>query len=234
MTPTTHTEPKRHIAGVVAGVAMMLVALTLVAAGGVALWANSNRGHDGYVSTGAHQLDTAGRALTSPSFQVGRAAPDWLISRVRVSATSAASGRPLFVGIGRSRDVNRYLANVSRSELRDFGWTTITYANQTGTRTPAPPSTRHFWAATASGRGTQTVSWKRKPGHWDVVIMNADGSPTVNAAVSLGAHTPPLLVPGLALVALGIMVGVGGFALVYRGARPVSPFAPPRLSSVTS
>ena len=234
MTPTTHTQSKGRIPGLIAGAALMLVALVVVAAGGVALWANSNRGHDGYVSTGAHQLDTAGRALTSPSFRVGSAAPDLLISRVRVSATGAASGRPLFVGIGRSRDVNRYLANVSRSELRDFGWTTTTYANQTGARTPPPPATRHFWVATASGRGTQTVSWKLKPGHWDVVVMNADGSPSVNAAVSLGAHTPALLVPGLALVALGIMVGVSAFALVYRGTRPAAPFAPPRPSSVAS
>ena len=227
MTPTTHTQSKSRVAAVIAGAAMMLVALVVLAAGGVALWGNAHRGHDGYVSTGAHELDTAGRALTSPGFEVGKAVPDWLISRVRVSATSSGSGHPLFVGIGRSRDVDRYLASVSRSEVRDFGWSTATYANQTGRRTPPLPATRHFWIATAYGRGTQTVSWKLKPGHWDVVVMNADGSATVNAAVSLGAHTPPLLIPGVALVALGIAVGVGGFALVYRGTRPLASIAPP-------
>jgi hypothetical protein len=226
MTPTTHTRSKSAVAGVIAGATMMLLALVAVAAGGVALWADSHRGHGGYVSTGAHELDTAGRALTSPGFEVGRAVPDWLMNRVRVSATSNASSHPVFVGIGPSRDVNRYLSNVSRSEVRDFGWSTPAYANHTGGRMPPPPATRHFWVATAYGHGTQTVSWKLKPGHWDVVVMNADGSPTVNAAVSLGAHTPPLLVPGLALVGLGIMVGVGGFALVYRGTRPAEPFAP--------
>lgn len=227
MTPTTHTQSRGPVAGVIAGAAMMLVAAAVLAAGAGALWADSHRGHDGYVSTGSHRFDTAGRALTSPGVEVGKATPEWLIRRVRVSATITASGQPVFVGIGRSGEVGSYLANVSRSELRDFDDGTPTYANQTGSRTPAPPATRHFWAATAEGRGTQTLSWKPKPGHWDVVVMNADGTPSVDAAVSLGAQTPPLLVPGLALIALGIMVGVGGFALVYRGTRPFAPIAPP-------
>ena len=226
MTPITHTQSKGAIAGAIAGAALMLVAVAVLAVGAGALWADSHRGHDGYVSTGTHQFDTAGRALTSPGVEIGKATPNWLIRHVRVSATSTASGRPVFVGIGRSSDVRSYLANVSRSELRDFGGGTPTYANQTGSRTPAPPATRHFWAATAEGRGTQTVSWKLKPGRWDVVVMNADGTPSVDAAVSLGAQTPPLLVPGLALVALGIVAGVGGFALVYRGTRRVAPIAP--------
>jgi hypothetical protein len=50
--------------------------------------------------------------------------------------------------------------------------------------------------------------------------MNGDGTAGVDAAVNLGARTPPLLVPGLALVAIGIMIGIGGFALVAPGSRP--------------
>jgi hypothetical protein len=227
VTPTTHIQSKGRLAAMAGGAGMMLIALAVLVAGAGVLWADSYRGHDGYVSTGSHQFETAGRALTSPGVEVGKATPGWLIRRLRVSATSTASGRPVFVGIGRSGDVKSYLANVSRSELRDFDGGTPTYANHTGSRTPPPPATRHFWAATAEGRGSQTLSWKLKPGHWDVVVMNADGTASVDAAVSLGAETPPLLVPGLALVALGIMIGVGGFALVYRGTRPVTLIAPP-------
>jgi hypothetical protein len=227
MQPTTESQSQRRLAGVVAGVAAMILALSVVALGAGGLWADSHRGHDGYVSTGSHRFDTAGRALTSPGVEIGKAAPGWLIRRVRISATGTASARPVFVGIGRSTDVASYLANVSRSELRDFDGGTPVYANQTGSRTPAPPATRHFWVATAEGRGTQTLRWKPKPGHWDVVVMNADGTPTVDAAVSLGAQTPPLLVPGLALVGFGVMIGIGGFALVYRSARPLAPIARP-------
>jgi hypothetical protein len=58
--------------------------------------------------------------------------------------------------------------------------------------------------------------------------MNADGTPSVDATVSLGAKTPPLLVPGLALIALGILAGVGGVALVVRVTRrPVAPITSP-------
>jgi hypothetical protein len=205
----------------------MLVALAFLLAGAGALWANSHRGHDGYVTTGTHQFDTAGRALISPSVQVGKVTPDWLIRRVRVSATSTTTNRPVFVGIGPSRDVTAYLANVSRSEVRDFDGSTPTYTNQPGSRTPAPPATRKFWVASAQGRGTQTLNWKLESGHWDVVVMNSDGTSAVDAAVNLGAHTPPLLVPGLALVAIAIMFGIGGFALVYRGSGPVGPTAEP-------
>jgi hypothetical protein len=212
----------------IAGAGAILLAIAVMATGGVALWADSHRGHDGYVSTGRHEFDTPGRALTSGGVEVGKAAPDWLIRRVRVSVTSPASARPVFVGIGRSAAVKSYLADVSRSELRDFDGSTPTYANQTGSRTPAPPATRTFWVAAAEGHGTQTVSWKLKPGNWDVVVMNADGTPSVDAAVSIGAQTPPLLVPGLALVGLGIAIGIGGFALIYRRTRrPVAPLASP-------
>ena len=228
MSPTPHTQRSRgRVAAVIAGAGAMLVAVAVLAVCGATLRADSHRGHDGYVSTGNHQFDTAGRALTSPSVEVGTFTPDWLIHRVRVSATSTASGRPVFVGVGRTRDVNRYLANVSRSELRDFGWDGATYANQTGSRTPPPPAKRHFWVATAYGRGTQAVSWKLKPGHWEAVVMNADGTPGVDAAVRLGAHTPLLLVPGLGLVVLGMLIGAGGFALLYRGTRSVETVAPP-------
>jgi hypothetical protein len=227
MRPSNHTQSRGRLIGVIAGAGSMLLALVVLAAGAGALWADSHRGHDGYVSTGSHQFDTAGRALTSPSVEVGKAAPDWLIRRVRVSATSAAPGRSVFVGIGPTAAVRSYLANVSRSELRDFDGSTPTYVNRPGSRSPAPPVTRRFWVAAAKGRGTQTVSWKLKSGHWDVVVMNADGTPSVDATVSVGAETPPLLVPGLALIALGIMVGVGGFALVYRGTRPMASIAQP-------
>jgi hypothetical protein len=205
----------------------MLLALAVLAAGAGALWADSHRGHDGYVTTGSHRFDTAGRALTSPTLQVGNVTPDWLIRRVRVSATSTDTNRPVFVGIGPSRDVAAYLANVSRSEVRNFDGSTPTYTNHPGSRTPAPPATRRFWVATAQGRGTQTLGWKLRTGHWDVVVMNGDGTPGVDAAVNLGARTPPLLVTGLALVAIAIMIGIGGFALVYPGSGPVGPAPEP-------
>jgi hypothetical protein len=205
----------------------MLLAVAVLAGGAVALWADSHRGNHGYVTTGSHRFDTAGRALTSPSVQVGKVTPDWLMRRVRVSATSTATNRPVFVGIGPSRDVTAYLVNVSRSEVRDFDGSTPTYTNQRGSRTSAPRATRRFWVATAEGRGTQTLSWKLKTGHWDVVVMNGDGTAGVDASVNLGAKTPPLLAPGLALVAIAIMIGIGGSALVYRGSRPVGPRAEP-------
>jgi hypothetical protein len=70
--------------------------------------------------------------------------------------------------------------------------------------------------AQARGRGPVTLTWKPEPGRWNVVVTNADRSPGVNAQVSLAAKLPPLVAPGLILIAVGLAVGAGGCVLVGR------------------
>jgi hypothetical protein len=68
--------------------------------------------------------------------------------------------------------------------------------------------------AEARGRGPVALSWKPGPGQWNVNVTNADGSRGVHAQVTLAAKVPSLLAPGLILVAVGLAVGLGGFAVV--------------------
>jgi hypothetical protein len=146
------------------------------------------------------------------------------MGRVRVTATSTERDRPVFVGIARSGDVRTYLRGAAYSEVRDFDQGSAGSATHTGTRAVAPPASRTFWTATAQGAGAQSLTWKLRPGHWELVVMNADGSAGVDAAVSAGAHTPPLLAPGLGLLAIGVLIGLGAaLGLSRASARGPAP-----------
>jgi hypothetical protein len=86
-----------------------------------------------------------------------------------------------------------------------------------------------LWAASASGVGTQTLTWKVRDGDWSVVLMNADGSRGVAADVDLGAKLSFLLWVAIGLLIGGVLVTGGSTALVVLAARtPRSPRAPPK------
>lgn len=58
-----------------------------------------------------------------------------------------------------------------------------------GERAPAKPAGEDFWAASASGLGTQEITWDLQPGRWSLVVMNADASRPVWADVQAGARS---------------------------------------------
>ena len=98
-----------------------------------------------------------------------------------------------------------------------------------------PPTAQHFWAASASGVGQQTVTWKVREGDWSVVLMNADGSRPLVADIDLGAKLAFLLWLAIGLLLGGVFVLVGSSALVVLAARrrqaPPMPPAPATASS---
>jgi hypothetical protein len=94
-----------------------------------------------------------------------------------------------------------------------------TYLPVTGDAPQAPPTEQSFWAALASGVGTQTLTWKVRDGNWSVVLMNADGSRGVSADIDLGAKLSFLLWVALGLLIGGALVTGGSAALVVLAAR---------------
>ena len=123
--------------------------------------------------------------------------------------------------VASTADVNRYLAGVQHDELRDINFDPfkIDY-RRLGARAPkAPPSAESFWQASASGKGTQTVSWPVKRGRWSAVVMNADGSPTVGVDAQLAARLAGAWWFVAAFIALGALSLAGGIALVRSGTR---------------
>jgi hypothetical protein len=184
-----------------------LIALLVGAAGVTGVWAIVGKSDHTYISTGTHRYAASGRAIVSDPLHVGRI-PDWLTARIRV-ATTSAGGKATFVGVARKTDVDRYLARVAHSTVEDVDYSPfkVAYGTIAGSAVPARPSAQAFWAVSAVGRGTQTVTWKIREGQWRVVVMNADGSPKVAADAKVGASVAHALVYTLVLLGLAVALG---------------------------
>ena len=120
----------------------------------------------------------------------------------------------MFVGIARTDDVSAYLADVSHTTVTDLDYEPFeaSYRPQAGERSPATPADERIWAASTQGAGPQTLTWEAEDGDWSVVVMNADGSPGVQADISAGAKLPFLTAVGWS--------ALGGGALLLLTAAP--------------
>ena len=76
-----------------------------------------------------------------------------------------------------------------------------------------------FWAASATGAGEQTLEWVPKSGHWNAVVMNADGSRGVAADLSIGAELDPLLWIGIGLLIGGVLLASVAALAITAGTR---------------
>jgi hypothetical protein len=176
----------------------------------------------GYMVTDNHRVQTVTHAIASQDLDVNGDF-DWFLDRVPRIRVEATSDKPLFIGIARSEDVERYLAGAAYDEVTDLDIErfSLTTERHPGTVDPAAPASQTFWEASVEGTGPQTLAWDSGYGQWSVVVMNADGSPGVDAELNLGAH-----VPYLPWVALGGYIGGGllilaAAGLFYLGVRPV-------------
>jgi len=212
----------------------LLAALALIGsaiAGIVGL--ETNRDATGYLTTHTHHYQTSTYALSTESLNVGgvTGALEAGLARLRITATSNDLTKPLFVGIARTEDVNRYFARVQHDELRDINFDPFRiHYRRLGTAAPqALPSTQSFWQTRTSGTGTQTISWPVKKGHWSAVVMNADGSRHVSVHAQLAARLTGAWWFVAAFTTLGALSLLGGIALLRSGARRQAP----ETSSVT-
>lgn len=176
----------------------------------------------GFLSLGELRLASGAYAVVSQAGGWGGEGTWWRGGRatVRLEVRGTDPGGALFVGVADRRDALAYLAGVARDEVVDFALrpARVGYRSVPGGPPPEPPGRRPIWAARAEGSGPQTLTWEVKPGNWTVVLMNADGSPGVEAWASVGVRIPGLvplavglLLGGLALVALAVALAyVGG------------------------
>jgi hypothetical protein len=210
------TSRRPGAARTAAGATLGVIGLLLLAAGIAGIVARTSS-DGGYVSTGTHAYSSNGRAIVTDAMHVG-ALPDWFVARLRVGASS---DKPLFVGIARRADVDRYLAGVAHSTIEDvsYGPFDVSYSTHPGSAIPARPAAQSFWEVSSTGVGRQTVSWKLRNGSWRVVVMNADGSQGVATDAKVGATVHGALVLVIVGVALGLAFVAGGAALVLRRRR---------------
>jgi hypothetical protein len=220
----------RRIALVVTGTLASIFAAGLLAIGGLALWGDSQKDSDGYISTDTHRFEAGTRALATENLDVDLGDADWIaqsndLGKVRVQVDSRGD-KQVFVGIARTSDVEDYLAGVSHSTLTDVNTSPFEaeYDDHAGARRPVAPADSHIWAASEHGSGKQTLNWEIEDGDWSVVVMNADGSAGVDADISTGANVPFLDEIGWTAVGSGGFVLIVGVALLVMGMRrPSNP-----------
>jgi hypothetical protein len=211
-----------RITAVVIGALLVLVSLVLLGSGGTALWADRTQRDGGYATTDVHQFSTSGSALSTVSTELGSAGVGWLyapslLGDVRIRVTPTAADRPLFIGIGPSTDVDRYLAGVDHTVITEF-WGDKT-ENVAGGQSASAPGAQDFWVASASGSGPQTLTWDPTDGSWTVVVMNADGHSGIAVGADLGAKVPALPWIGLGLLVGGAIFMSGGVLLIASAIR---------------
>jgi hypothetical protein len=206
---------------VILGMVSALLGATVLVAGGIAALAWHQRDSAGYLTSGPAALTSRAYAVTAPELSVDVRGPDAvtagrLLGRVRLDVSSTGAGKPLFVGIGRSDQVAAYLATVGRTEVRDVQVDplSVTYRELPGAAPESAPAEQSFWAHSVTGAGPLSLTWSAQAGNWSVVIMNADGSATVDADVRLAATLPVVGWAALVLLLLGVWLMAGGLILI--------------------
>jgi hypothetical protein len=219
---------------IVLGSIGVLVGLALLVGGGWLLWADRTQRNDGYLTTPTERFATPSYALTRTRLAVDTHGEGWVLNdnwlgKIRIRGDAPGS-KTLFIGVGPQAEVSRYLGDVAHANVQDvdFDPFRVTYLPVSGGSPQAPPTDQSFWAASASGVGTQTLTWKVRDGDWSIVVMNADASRGVAADIDLGAKLSFLLWVAIGMLIGGALVTGGSTALVVLAARrPRPPPAPP-------
>ena len=218
-------RPTRIVALII-GCLMLLPGVgLLLGGGGLAIGYAVGRNDSGYFELTLNELQSPTAAITAetPALTTDLQTPGWVLDRLdtdlRLRVTAPYSDAQIFVGIGPASDVDAYLTGVAHDEivgLADGG--TPTYRAAAGATTADPPTDQTFWATTASGTGTQELSWSPTNGQWAVVIMNADGSAGVYTAATVEVMAGFLLPLALTLLILGMVLTTGAVVLIVIGA----------------
>jgi hypothetical protein len=218
---------------IVLGAVLTLVSLCMGVAGGTLLWANAvGRDADGFFSTSSERFGTSTYAITSQSLADvhNDARGDWLpfdVGTARVEARGVGD-KPLFIGVAEERDIDSYLSAVPHDEVADFSSDTdaVTYEHLAGSAVPAPPGSQNFWIASATGSGALDARWDFGEGSWEIVAMNADGSPGVALDAAAGLNTDVLFPTGFALLGFAAMIASIAtvlFVVALRGREAALP-----------
>ncbi|MCX6498763.1 MAG: DUF4389 domain-containing protein [Arthrobacter sp.] len=220
-----------------------LLGLGLLAGAGFTGWANYQQRDGGFFTTPSERYTVDSYALTSPRLNVMIEAgpsgvdPAALAGSVLLRGSAADSAQQIFIGIAPQADAATYLSGVKHSELTEvrFSPFRVQYRDVAGTKPPARPADQSFWAASATGAGTQELKWDLRSGNWAVVIMNADASSPVSVDLRGGARSEllwpvflGLLIGGIVLLAVGVPLIVAGAAGLGRGGPPQGPGQQPQ------
>jgi hypothetical protein len=173
------------------------------------------RDGDGFYASPIERFHTTTYALTAEPADVRTGPASWLLDALsaRVRIRAAATGGPVFIGIARERDIDRWLGGVAHERVGNVRFHPFRYdsVQRSGTAPRTLPTEERFWAASVAGTGVRTLDWKVADGRWTAVVMHADARRGVTADVRLAAKAN--LVPvALGVLAVGLLILAGAVA----------------------
>ncbi len=211
------------------GVLMLLIGFGLSVAGGIALAVPDD---DGWVTVGPARVQTEAAALVGDDINVdlghkvgdGRTFISWDAIATEITVDDR-NGKAVFIGVGPEDAVDEYLAgtSIAYAEWHDDDFDVDGFVEG---GPAADPTAQDFWIASSTDG---LLEWDVEDGDWAVAVVNADGSPGIDVAVTGSAEIPFLRAIGVGLVAGGLLFLGGGVTLTYFGVRGerTSTQAPP-------
>jgi hypothetical protein len=174
-------------------------------------------GPDGSIGIRPTRLLSSGYAVTLPQLNVPRLPGD---ERLRLDVSLQPSGAPTFIGVGPTASVDTYLEHVSVDVIEQIDWPGAARTVATpGNAEPSRPRAQSFWVVSDEG-DAPSLRWEAQPGDWTLVVMNEDGSRSVDVSI-VGALTLPALGPiGFVMLAVAVVIlGVGIWFTVRAAGR---------------
>jgi hypothetical protein len=218
-TPPPVSHPKRSTGWIVVG-AVIIISGFLTAISGGALLALF--GSDRVLSSGQHQVSTPttalvadlGRVTDIDDFQYVTGSPT-----LHVTADNNAEG-PIFIGIGRADEVDRYLAGVATDRVTDLELSPLELnsVRHDGSGSPGAPAEQNIWVASSTSSDAE-LSWEIRDGHYEVVMMNADGSTNVQAQTRIGVSMQDSTALWSLVIGAGVVIMVIGGVVVIAASR---------------
>ena len=129
MTDTTQNlPPKRTSAGrialIITGSIASLMAVALIGFGALALWGNSQKDDNGYLSTDTHRFAASTHALATDNLEIDLDGAEELLNSTDLGdirlEVAPEGDKSMFVGIARTDDVESYLGDVAHTSVTDI------------------------------------------------------------------------------------------------------------------
>ncbi|HZD70947.1 MAG TPA: hypothetical protein VFA45_19235 [Actinomycetes bacterium] len=211
-----------RVVSVLTGGVLALCSLGLIAVGGYLLSAATSNGGWLALGHGTYQSD---------SYAVATDPQDWgtatyalgTVDKVRIRVTPSDPATPVFVGMARPADLERYLRGVQHVTAHGAPGYRVTYTQHPGQAPATPPAHAVPWTVQATGTGTQTLTFdaQQQRGDQVAVVMNADGSRSLSGRAESTITQPSLPWIAGGLLAGGVAVGVGAALLIVKPVRRV-------------
>ena len=218
----SRSNPVGRTAAKVVGIVLIVVG-SLASIAAIALIVVFGPG--GRLDSGAHQVATSAVAVVSDISKIQNV--DQIVSvvgRPQIQLdVSGGNSSGIFIGIGRTSDVDRYLAGVATDQVTDVGVRPfeLRVDRVPGRAAAAAPAAQNIWVASAVSGTDAQLRWPVSNGDYRLVVMNADGTSNLISQARVQFVVPDMFWLSLVALAIGFTVTAGGIVILVRSVTPV-------------